>query len=157
MSFFFFCWNLALSKWGETLTGYFVPGRGGWPGSGVSVSCCRVVLSSSGPKSQKICKFLHAPRTEDQKSKKSAKIDKNQKCPEWSKMIQNKVRRPPKLILDHFPKNSRKFSKTCRKIFFPKLFFPHVGPYSKASRPIFRPNWAKKKKSKISENFVYFS
>ena len=46
------------------------------------VSCCRVVLSSSGPKNQKICKFLHAPRTEDQKSKKSAKIDKNQKCPE---------------------------------------------------------------------------
>ena len=118
------------------------------------VSCCRVVVSSSsGPKNQKICKFLHAPRTEDQKSKKSAKIDKNQKCPEWSKMTQNKVRRPPKLILDHFPKNSRKFSKKCRKLFFPKLFFPHVGPYSKASRPIFRPKWAKKKFRKFSDFF----
>ena len=123
----------------------------------VVLSCCRVVLSSSGPKNQKICKFLHAPRTEDQKSKKSAKIDKNQKCPEWSKMTQNKVRRPPKLILDHFPKNSRKFSKNRRKIFFPKLFFPHVGPYSKASRPIFRPNWTKQKKTKNIGILWYFS
>ena len=123
------------------------------------VSWCRVVVSSSGPKKQKICKFLHAPRTEDQKSKKSAKIDKNQKCPEWSKMTQNKVRRPPKLILDHFPKKSRKFSKNRRKIFIPKLFFPHVGPYSKASRPIFRPNWAKnlfQKFPKNCQNFAYF-
>ena len=36
-----------MSKWGETLTGYFVPGRGGWPGSGVSVLSCRVVVLSS--------------------------------------------------------------------------------------------------------------
>ena len=138
--------------------GVFRPREGGL----TRIRCFRVLLSlsslsSSGPKNQKICKFLHAPRTEDQKSQKSAKIDKNQKCPEWSKMTQNKVRRPPKLILDLFPKNSRKFSKNRRKIFFPKLFFPHVGPYSKASRPIFRPNWAKQKKTKFSDLFAYLS
>ncbi len=140
-------WNCTVEVRGDP-HGVFRPREGGLTRIRcfrVVLSCCRVVvsLSSSGPKNQKICKFLHAPRTEDQKSKKSAKIDKNQKCPEWSKMTQNKVRRPPKLILDHFPKNSRKFSKNRRKIFFPKLFFPHVGPYSKASRPIFRPKWAK--------------
>ena len=66
---------------GRSSRGISSPG-GGADQDQVFPCCCRRVVSSSDPKNQKICKFLHAPRTEDQKSKKSAKIDKNHKCPE---------------------------------------------------------------------------
>ena len=56
----------------------------------------------------------------------------------------------------NFPKIRRKnvkndFSQKC-----PKSIFQHVGPYSKASRPIFRPNWANKKKSSIFDVLSMF-
>ena len=41
-----------ISKWGEVLTRYFIPGcdgEEGWPGSGVSMLSCRVVVYLTNP------------------------------------------------------------------------------------------------------------